>query len=86
MERESSSSSGACSFAIAYTSDLTNNKNVSALAWNHKNSDLLAVGYGPFEYNDNREGLVCCWCLKNQDVCFALIPVDTIRRYLHLVS
>jgi len=41
---------------------------VSALTWNRKNSDLLAVGYGPFEYNDEREGLVCCWSLKNQEV------------------
>ncbi|UJR34108.1 hypothetical protein I4U23_021515 [Adineta vaga] len=52
---------------FAYSADLTNNKNVSALAWNKKNSDLLAVGYGPFEYNDQRDGLVCCWCLKNQE-------------------
>ncbi|CAF0773122.1 unnamed protein product [Rotaria sordida] len=52
---------------FAYSAELTSNKNVSALAWNHKNSDLLAVGYGPFEYNDQRDGLVCCWSLKNQD-------------------
>ncbi|CAF2726680.1 unnamed protein product [Rotaria sp. Silwood2] len=42
---------------FAYSSELTSNKNVSALAWNRKNSDLLAVGYGPFEYNDQRDGL-----------------------------
>lgn len=47
---------------------MTSNKNVSAMAWNRKNSDLLAVGYGPFEYNDQRDGLVCCWSIKNQDV------------------
>ncbi|CAF0935037.1 unnamed protein product [Adineta ricciae] len=52
---------------FAYSAEITNNKNVSALTWNHQNSDLLAVGYGPFEYNDQRNGLVCCWCLKNQD-------------------
>lgn len=49
---------------------MTNNKNVSAMAWNRKNSDLLAVGYGPFEYNDQRDGLVCCWSIKNQEVRF----------------
>lgn len=47
---------------------MTSNKNVSALAWNRKNHDLLAVGYGPFEYNDQRDGLVCCWSIKNQEV------------------
>ncbi|CAF1281021.1 unnamed protein product [Rotaria sp. Silwood1] len=52
---------------FAYSAEITSNKNVSALAWNRKNSDLLAVGYGPFEYNDQRDGLVCCWTLKNQD-------------------
>jgi hypothetical protein len=41
---------------------------VSTLAWNRKNSDLLAVGYGPFEYHDQHDGLVCCWSLKNQEV------------------
>ncbi|CAF0932053.1 unnamed protein product [Adineta steineri] len=52
---------------FAYSADITSNKNVSALTWNQKNPDLLAVGYGPFEYNDQRDGLVCCWSLKNQD-------------------
>lgn len=55
-------------FKIAYSAEITSNKNVSALGWNRKNSDLLAVGYGPFEYNDQHDGLVCCWSLKNQDV------------------
>lgn len=55
-------------YKLAYSADITNNKNVSALTWNRKNSDLLAVGYGPFEYNDQRDGLVCCWSLKNQEV------------------
>lgn len=29
--------------------------------------DVLAVGYGKFEYNDEQSGLVCCWCLKNPE-------------------
>ncbi len=53
---------------LAYSAEITSNKNVSALAWNRKNPNLLAVGYGPFEYNDQHDGLVCCWSLKNQEV------------------
>jgi WD40 repeat protein len=29
--------------------------------------DILAVGYGKFEYNDDPSGLVCCWSLKNPE-------------------
>ncbi|CAF0989978.1 unnamed protein product [Rotaria magnacalcarata] len=52
---------------FAYSAEITSNKNVSALGWNRKNPDILAAGYGPFEYNDQHDGLVCCWCLKNQE-------------------
>ena len=29
--------------------------------------DILAAGYGRFEYNDDQSGMVCCWCLKNPE-------------------
>ncbi len=29
--------------------------------------DILAVGYGKFEYNDDPSGIVCCWSLKNPE-------------------
>jgi hypothetical protein len=60
------------SFKTAYSAEITSNKNVSTITWNRKNPDLLAVGYGPFQYNDQRDGLVCCWTLKNQDVYFSI--------------
>ena len=63
---------------LAYSAELTSNKNVSALTWNRKNSNLLAVGYGPFEYNDQHEGLVCCWSLKNQEVELQIIFIFII--------
>ncbi|XP_042564879.1 dynein axonemal intermediate chain 4 [Clupea harengus] len=44
---------------------LTTGRNVSCMAWNKKNPDLLAVGYGQFDYKDQKSGLVCCWSLKN---------------------
>ena len=50
-----------------YTSSLTKDRNVSCIAWNKKNKDILAAGYGKFEFNDESSGLVCCWSLKNPE-------------------
>ncbi len=30
--------------------------------------DLLAVGYGQFEFTGQKGGLICCWSLKNPEV------------------
>nr|XP_033771808.1 WD repeat-containing protein 78 isoform X2 [Geotrypetes seraphini] len=49
----------------SFTCDLTKGHNVSSTAWNKMNPDLLAVGYGQFEFTDQRGGLACCWSLKN---------------------
>ncbi|RXM94229.1 WD repeat-containing protein 78 [Acipenser ruthenus] len=38
----------------AFTCELTTGRN-----------DLLAVGYGKFDFQEQKEGLVCCWSLKN---------------------
>jgi hypothetical protein len=46
---------------------MTRERNVSCITWNKKNKDILAVGYGKFEYNEEPNGLVCCWCLKNTE-------------------
>ncbi|XP_014829875.1 PREDICTED: WD repeat-containing protein 78 [Poecilia mexicana] len=35
------------------------------MAWNKKNPDLLAVGYGETDYRNHGPGLVCCWSIKN---------------------
>lgn len=29
--------------------------------------DILAAGYGKFEFNNETNGLICCWCLKNPE-------------------
>jgi WD40 repeat protein len=50
-----------------YTCALTKDRNISCMSWNKKNKDILAVGYGKFEYNDDPTGLVCCWSLKNPE-------------------
>ncbi|XP_021260631.1 WD repeat-containing protein 78 isoform X2 [Numida meleagris] len=49
----------------SYRCDLTHQHNVSSMAWSKVNPDLLAVGYGAFDFKEQKEGLACCWSLKN---------------------
>ncbi|KAK3090322.1 hypothetical protein FSP39_010938 [Pinctada imbricata] len=52
----------------SYSCKLTNGRNVSSLSWNKLNPDLIAVGYGEFDFSDQKSGgLVLCWCLKNPE-------------------
>ncbi|NWU32344.1 WDR78 protein, partial [Dyaphorophyia castanea] len=48
-----------------YRCDLTKGHSVSSMACNKLNPDLLAVGYREFVSQDHKEGLACCWSLKN---------------------
>jgi len=45
--------------------DLTSGRNVACMAWNRLNRDLLAVGYGEFDFMEQRCGLVAFWSLMN---------------------
>ncbi|XP_072199367.1 dynein axonemal intermediate chain 4 [Excalfactoria chinensis] len=49
----------------SYRCGLTHQHNVSSMAWSKVNLDLLAVGYGAFDFKEQKEGLACCWSLKN---------------------
>ncbi|KAJ1170646.1 hypothetical protein NDU88_002519 [Pleurodeles waltl] len=49
----------------SFACELTKGCNVSSTAWNKKNPDLLAVGYGEFGFKKQKGGLACCWSLKN---------------------
>ncbi|KAJ8277925.1 hypothetical protein GJAV_G00081750 [Gymnothorax javanicus] len=57
----------------SYSCELTAGLSVTCMTWNKRNptgrgcpcSDLLAVGYGSFESEEDEPGLVCCWSLKN---------------------
>jgi WD40 repeat protein len=40
---------------------------VSSISWNRVNPDLVAVGYGQFQYMKQKGGLVCCWSIKNPE-------------------
>lgn len=50
-----------------FKSPATDGRNVSCVAWNKSNPDLLAVGYGEFDFTSQRDGLVAFWSLKNPE-------------------
>ncbi|XP_076441248.1 dynein axonemal intermediate chain 4-like [Babylonia areolata] len=51
----------------SYVCPLTKGRNVSCLAWNKSNPDLVAVGYGQYEFTAQKSGIICCWSLKNPE-------------------
>lgn len=61
----------------SYSCNLTKGRNVSCMAWNKLNPDILAVGYGEFVFSEQKGGLACCWSIKNPEY-----P----ERYFHLTS
>uniref|UniRef100_A0A3Q2P1V0 Dynein axonemal intermediate chain 4 n=1 Tax=Fundulus heteroclitus TaxID=8078 RepID=A0A3Q2P1V0_FUNHE len=48
-----------------FSCELSIGCSVSCMAWNQKNPDLLAVGYGESDSRNQEPGLVCCWSIKN---------------------
>uniref|UniRef100_A0A1A8M443 Dynein axonemal intermediate chain 4 n=1 Tax=Nothobranchius pienaari TaxID=704102 RepID=A0A1A8M443_9TELE len=48
-----------------FSCELSRGRSISSLAWNKKNPDLLAVGYGEPDSRNQKAGLVCCWSLNN---------------------
>ncbi|XP_049455364.1 dynein axonemal intermediate chain 4 [Epinephelus fuscoguttatus] len=64
-EDTDSSRSPAIERLLAFSCELTRGRSVSSMAWNKKNLDLLAVGYSVFDSSNQKQGLVCCWSLKN---------------------
>lgn len=51
----------------SYTCTISQDKNVSCMAFSHQNHDLLAVGYGSFSFTKQTPGAVLCWSPKNPD-------------------
>ncbi|XP_056913206.1 dynein axonemal intermediate chain 4 isoform X1 [Takifugu flavidus] len=51
---------------------------VTTMAWNKKNPDLLAVGYGNFDFTHHKPGLVCCWSIKNTKFPNRIIHCDGV--------
>mmetsp|Transcript_24966 Transcript_24966/g.81789 ORF Transcript_24966/g.81789 Transcript_24966/m.81789 type:complete len:774 (+) Transcript_24966:69-2390(+) len=50
-----------------FKSSVTAGRNVSTMAWNKARKDLLAVGYGEFDFLKQKEGMVAFWSLKNPE-------------------
>ncbi|XP_047223253.1 dynein axonemal intermediate chain 4 isoform X4 [Girardinichthys multiradiatus] len=48
-----------------FSCELSRGWSVRSMAWNKKNPDLLAVGYGETDSINQKPGLVCCWSIKN---------------------
>ncbi|XP_068579502.1 dynein axonemal intermediate chain 4-like [Cebidichthys violaceus] len=62
---EESSSSPTLEHVLTLSCKLTRGCNITSMAWNKKDPDILAVGYGDFESRHQKPSLICCWCLKN---------------------
>ncbi|KAL0272051.1 UNVERIFIED_CONTAM: hypothetical protein PYX00_005171 [Menopon gallinae] len=48
-----------------YCSDKVQNRAVSAIAINTLLPDIIAVGYGKFQYKESDKGFICIWNVKN---------------------
>ncbi|CCI39960.1 unnamed protein product [Albugo candida] len=48
-----------------FSSDRSRKKQVTAVCWNPRFSDLFAVGYGSYDFLKQGSGVVCCYSLKN---------------------
>ncbi|XP_034540734.1 WD repeat-containing protein 78 [Notolabrus celidotus] len=64
-ECEESSSSPTLEPLWSFSCELTRGRNVTCMALNKENPDLLAVGYGDLNCLCQKPGLICCWSLKN---------------------
>ncbi|XP_046709480.1 dynein axonemal intermediate chain 4 isoform X2 [Silurus meridionalis] len=63
--QEDDSQGPALELLWSFSCELTKGHSVSSMAWNKTNPDILAVGYGQFDFKDQKSGLVCIWSLKN---------------------
>lgn len=61
----------------SYSCNLTKGRNVSCLAWNKLNPDILAVGYGEFVFSEQKGGLACCWSIKNPEYPERIFHLDS---------
>ncbi|CAD7973014.1 unnamed protein product [Amoebophrya sp. A120] len=48
-----------------FTSEKVKRKQVTAIRWNPKYTDLFAVGFGSYDFMRQGTGCICCYSLKN---------------------
>jgi WD40 repeat protein len=77
----------------SYECPLTQNRNVSCMAWNRQNPDLLAVGYGSFSFGNSSDGMVLFWSLRNPGwpqkavhTPFSVTALDFSTDHAHLLA
>lgn len=59
--------------------DNVSNNQVTCMAWNPLIKDILACGYGQFDYKQPSPGLVLCWSFKNPKVqCYFILKFLTL--------
>ncbi|XP_054465880.1 dynein axonemal intermediate chain 4-like [Anoplopoma fimbria] len=64
-ESEESSSSPTLEPLLAFSCKLTRGRNITSMAWNKRNPDILAVSYSDYDSRNQKPSLICCWCFKN---------------------
>ncbi|XP_030280897.1 WD repeat-containing protein 78-like isoform X2 [Sparus aurata] len=64
-EGEESASSPSLEYLWAFSCELTKGCNITSMAWNKINPNILAVAYGDFDLSNCKPSLICCWSLKN---------------------
>ncbi|XP_017335109.1 dynein axonemal intermediate chain 4 isoform X1 [Ictalurus punctatus] len=64
-DKEENSLNPALELLWTFSCEPTKGHSVTSMAWNKKNPDILAVGYGRVDFKDQKSGLVCVWSLKN---------------------
>jgi WD40 repeat protein len=53
---------------LSFNCQLTDNMQVTALDFNHRNPDLLLVGYRPRNsLKNDKRGMICFWTVKNSE-------------------
>jgi len=50
-----------------YACSASRGRTVTCTSWNKQTVDILAAGYGDFEFASEKSGLACCWSLKNPE-------------------
>ncbi|GBG68748.1 hypothetical protein CBR_g3290 [Chara braunii] len=73
----SSSSSPSLTLLWDFRCDVTEGRNVSSITWNRMHKDILAVGYGEFDYAAQKDGLIAFWSLKNPRYPHWVIPCSS---------
>ena len=48
-----------------FSTEKSRKKHVTSIQWNPKYKDLFAVGYGSYDFLNQKTGLICCYTIKN---------------------